>query len=51
MINNAIHERLTSKELVRVEDIMIEDVDYISPQATVSDWYRLKEKLGTVVSL
>ena len=46
MINNAIHERLTSKELVRVEDIMIEDVDYISPQATVSDWYRLKEKTG-----
>ena len=46
MINNAIHERLTSKELVRVEDIMIEDVDFISPQATVSDWYRLKEETG-----
>lgn len=46
MINNAINERLTSKELVRVEDIMISDVDYISPQATVSDWHKLNQETG-----
>ncbi|NLW25419.1 MAG: CBS domain-containing protein [Clostridia bacterium] len=46
MINKAVYERLTSKELVRVEDIMVTDVVYLSPKDTVQEWYNLAQKTG-----
>jgi predicted transcriptional regulator len=46
MINRAVYERLSYKELVRVEDIMITDVDYLSPEYTVSQWHELAQKTG-----
>ncbi|MGI6226234.1 MAG: DRTGG domain-containing protein [Peptococcales bacterium] len=46
MINRAVYERLTSKELVRVEDIMITDVEYLATESTVSQWHTLAHKSG-----
>lgn len=44
MINRAVYERLTYKELVRVEDIMVTEVDYLSPEYTVSQWHELAQR-------
>lgn len=46
MINRAVYERLTSKELVRIEDIMVTDVEYLSSESTVSMWHELSQKTG-----
>jgi len=46
MINRAVYERLTAKELVRVEDIMTTNVEYLSPECTVADWHELAQKTG-----
>lgn len=46
MMNRAIYERLTEKELVRVEDIMVKDVHYLMADATVEDWHRLAQTTG-----
>jgi len=46
MINRAVYERLTYKELVRVEDIMVTEVDFLSPEYTVSRWHELAHKTG-----
>ncbi|NLT94657.1 MAG: CBS domain-containing protein [Clostridia bacterium] len=46
MINRAVYERLTSKELVRIEDIMVTDVEYLSPDCTVARWHELSQKTG-----
>lgn len=46
MINKAVYERLTSKELVRVENIMNENVHYLSPDATIYEWHELAQKTG-----
>ncbi|MFZ5943218.1 MAG: CBS domain-containing protein [Bacillota bacterium] len=46
MINRAVYERLTSKELVRVEDIMVSDVFHLSPENTVSQWHDIAQKTG-----
>lgn len=40
-INRAIYDRLTEKELVRVEDIMVKDVYYLTADATVDQWHKL----------
>ncbi|MFZ7104676.1 MAG: DRTGG domain-containing protein [Peptococcaceae bacterium] len=44
MINRAVYERLTYKELVRVEDIMVTEVDFLSPEYTISQWHELAQK-------
>lgn len=46
LINKAIYERLKTKELVRVEDIMNTESEYISPDATIYDWHELAQKTG-----
>lgn len=46
MINRAVYERLTSKELVRVEDIMITEAEFLSPESTVAQWHDLAHKTG-----
>ena len=46
ILNRALHERLTGKELVRVEDIMVTDVDYLLADSTVADWHKLAQKTG-----
>ena len=42
MINRAVYERLTSKELVRIEDIMVTDVG-IYHESTVAMWHQLSQ--------
>jgi len=44
ILNRALHDRLTDKELVRVEDIMVTDVDYLLADGTVADWHKLAQK-------
>jgi len=39
MLNRAVYDRLTEKELLRVEDIMVTDVDYLTADQTVESWY------------
>lgn len=45
-INRAIHARLTEKELVRVEDIMVKDVQRLDNDSTVGDWHKLAHSTG-----
>lgn len=40
MLNRAVYDRLTEKELVRVADIMVSDVHYLMADATVESWYQ-----------
>jgi len=46
MINRAVYERLTEKELVRVEDIMVTDVQYLCPECAVTEWHKLAQETG-----
>ncbi len=46
ILNRALHDRLTEKELVRVEDIMVTDVHYLLADGSVADWHRLAQKTG-----
>lgn len=46
MVNRAIHDRLTDKELVYVEDIMVRDVYYLQADAIVEDWHRMAHSTG-----
>ncbi len=43
MINRALYDRLIQKELILVEDIMVNDVSYLSLDATVDDWRKLSQ--------
>lgn len=43
LLNRAVYERLTEKELIRVENIMVKDPLYLGADATVEDWYRLAQ--------
>lgn len=40
LLNRAVYDRLTEKELVRVEDIMVNDVNYLMADVTVESWYQ-----------
>lgn len=46
LINNAVSERLKIKELIRIEDIMINNPYYLMPEQSVNDWHVLAEKTG-----
>ena len=46
LINNAVNERMKIKELIRIEDIMVDEPYYLSPAKTVNDWHILAEKTG-----
>lgn len=46
LLNRAIYDRLTEKELIRVEDIMVTDVHYLMADATVADWHRMNQSKG-----
>ena len=46
LINNAVSERLKIKELIRIEDIMIDKPFYLRPEQNVNDWHVLAEKTG-----
>jgi len=46
LMNRAVYDRLTEKELIRVEDIMVKDVDYLTANATVADWHRMAQTTG-----
>ncbi|KJS23620.1 MAG: transcriptional regulator [Clostridiaceae bacterium BRH_c20a] len=46
MINRAVYERLTYKELVRVEDIMVTEAEFLSPEYKVSKWHELAQRSG-----
>ncbi len=46
MINRAVYDRLTDKELVHVEDIMVKNVYYMRADATVDDWYSMAHSTG-----
>ena len=46
LINSAVSERLKIKELIRIEDIMIEKPYYLQPEQSVNDWHILAEKTG-----
>lgn len=43
IITHALHDRYTKKELILVEDIMVTDVDYLTDNALVADWYHLSK--------
>lgn len=44
LMNRAVYDRLTEKELIRVEDIMVRDVHYLTSDATVADWHRMNQE-------
>lgn len=44
MINRSIYNRLTEKELILVEDIMVPKVDYLRSDQTVAHWHQLAQK-------
>ncbi len=46
MINKAIYERLVQPELVRIGDIMKQDISTLYPHDTVMDWHELTLKTG-----
>lgn len=46
MLNRGIYDRLTDKELVFVEDIMVKDVYYLTSEAIVEDWHRKSLQTG-----
>lgn len=46
LMDKAINERLTNKELVRVDDIMVKKVYYLTVDDTVESWYRLSLASG-----
>ncbi|MDD2211766.1 MAG: DRTGG domain-containing protein [Clostridia bacterium] len=46
MLNRAIYDLLTEKELIYVENIMVKDVFYLPAEATVGDWHKMSAKTG-----
>lgn len=46
MMNRAVYDRLTEKELLRVEDIMVTNVHYLMADATVQSWYEMAQATG-----
>ena len=46
MINKAIYERLIQQELVRIGDIMKQDVATLYPYDTILDWHEMTLKSG-----
>lgn len=46
MINKAIYERLVQQDLVRIGDIMKQDVATLYPHDTILDWHELTLKSG-----
>lgn len=46
LINNAVSERLKIKELIRIEDIMVDKPHFLHPDQLVNDWHLLAEKTG-----
>ena len=46
MINKAIYERLVQQDLVRIGDIMKQDVATLYPYDTILDWHELTLKSG-----
>lgn len=46
MLNRGIYERLTDKELIYVEDIMVKDVIYLNSEALVEDWHQMSVQTG-----
>lgn len=46
MINKAIYERLVQQDLVRIGDIMKQDVTTMYPYDTILDWHELTMKSG-----
>lgn len=46
LINNAVSERLKIKELIRIEDIMVDKPYSLKPEQNVNDWHVLAEKTG-----
>jgi len=46
LMNRAVYDRLTEKELIRVEDIMVKDVHYLTSEAAVEDWHRMNQTTG-----
>lgn len=46
MLNRAVYDRLTEKELIRVEDIMINKVDYLKASDKVERWYQMSMATG-----
>lgn len=46
MVNRAVHDRLTDKELIYVEDIMVRNVHYLPADAIVDDWHHLSQECG-----
>ena len=43
IINRSIHNRLTEKELILVEDIMVKKVYYLHETDLVADWYNMAQ--------
>lgn len=46
LINNAVSERLKIKELIRIEDIMVDKPHFLRPDQLVNEWHVLAEKTG-----
>lgn len=46
LINNAVNERLKIKELIRIEDIMVDKPHFLKPDQLVNEWHVLAEKTG-----
>ncbi|MGF7185648.1 putative transcriptional regulator [Desulfitispora alkaliphila] len=41
MINKSIYDKLEEKELILVEDIMVDEVDYLPSTGRIQDWHEL----------
>lgn len=46
LMNRCVYDRLTEKELVHVEDIMVRDCYYLASDATVEDWHAMAQMTG-----
>ncbi len=46
VLSRSLYERLTEKELLLVEDIMVTNVHYLTADDTVEDWHRLSQQTG-----
>ena len=46
LMNRAVYDRLTEKELIRVGDVMVKDVHFLTADATVEDWHRMNQTTG-----
>ncbi|MHB1167246.1 MAG: DRTGG domain-containing protein [Carboxydocellales bacterium] len=42
LITKALNERLTERDVILVEDIMVKDIKYLPVEALVGDWNRLR---------